>query len=157
MNVLHRTLLTPTLRRLAVGLLALLLGAGSALLAGCGGGSENAGQTLSVPSTSTATTATTATATTTQPVTTQTVPTTAPAPTTSTAGNDGGQTTTTPANDGGVSPGEDTTRTVPTETKPATTPDAPAQDPGCKAGTGPGFPDKPQCEPVAGPDSRNEG
>jgi hypothetical protein len=28
------------------------------------------------------------------------------------------------------------------------------QDPDCKPGTGPGFPDSPQCEPAAGPDSR---
>lgn len=145
--------------------LALCVGASAGLIAGCGGDSGPVSQTT--PSTSTArTTATGAdgtVSTSTLPVTTattETAPVTPPAstpstPTTATPadGTDGGATPEDKPdyNDGGLEPGA--AGTPPTGT-PAP---APNQDPNCKAGTGPGFPTRPQCEPIGGPDARDEG
>jgi hypothetical protein len=156
----------PVTRRIVAGLVALCLGAGLAGLAGCGDDSEPAGATTPSVSTTTgsdgqATTATiptTSTAITTLPTTSAPVPVT---PTTTTDdGADGGIAPgKTSTNDGGVEPIEPgdpaDPATPPTSTGDATTPAH--QDPGCKPGTGPGFPERPQCEPAEGPDARDEG
>lgn len=153
------------LRRPLPVLLAVAALAGGALLgAGCGG--DESSEITPIPTetvtgdtstTDTATTATTETATA-ATVTVQTV-TTPP----STA-----QTATLPPAEPQADPG-DTGGAVVTEPNGGTPAgsatggsgsgggaSAPQQDPDCKPGTGPGFPDRPQCEPVEGPDARDD-
>jgi hypothetical protein len=124
----------------------------SVLLVGCGSNddpvSENrydtppaSTETQTTPTT-TSTTATTTTPATTTPSTTSTTPSSSPAEHPEDTGGaavppSGGR----PEDTGGAG--------VPTET-------IPKQDPQCKPGTGPGFPDKPQCEPVSGEDARDD-
>ncbi|MCW2957658.1 MAG: hypothetical protein JWP18_461 [Solirubrobacterales bacterium] len=138
-----------TVRRLAAGLAALSLGASTALVAGCGGDDtepvRDTTTTEQTATTDTIGTTTTPAETSTVPSVTTTVPTT-PATTATTP-----PTATSPPLDGGAEP------TTPTQTTPTTTGTTPTQDPNCKPGTGRGFPDRPQCEPVEGPDAQDEG
>jgi hypothetical protein len=128
----------------------LVVAALSAAGAGCGGDDENASDQNRIETTPALTeTETTPRAT---PDTIETVP---PSTTPTSPEDTGGATVppgatqTTPPEDtgGAAAPGDDDG-----STGGAT----PKQDPDCKPGTGPGFPDRPQCEPTTGEDARED-
>jgi hypothetical protein len=134
----------------------------TAVLAGCGGNSDDSAVTF-VDTDTTPTVTTTVAPPITETTPTDTVTTEIP---TTTAPETGGATptTTTPPDTGGATIPKDTGQTggttVPrngTSTSSTTNNGgATTQDPDCKAGTGPGHPDRPQCEPLSGPDARDD-
>lgn len=137
--------------RLTTVLVAAL--AAAVLAAGCGDDSEPSSVTFLDTTTAPATIETDTTPTTTVPTTTvppaESPPSTNGTPTVEAP--TGGATVPQDTGGGGSSGGA----TVPRDT--GSSGGAPAQqDPDCKPGTGPGFPDRPQCEPLGGPDARED-
>jgi hypothetical protein len=133
----------------------------TAALAGCGGNSEDSAVTfVDTDTTPTVTTTVAPPITETTPtdtVTTETTQTTAPdtggaTPTTTTPPDTGGATIPQDSGDtGGTTVPQDTTGGTSSDGGTTTT-----QDPDCRPGTGPGHPDRPQCEPLSGPDARED-
>ncbi len=134
-------------RRLAASVVALTLGVASATAVGCGGSDESTAPT--VPSVGTEQTVSTDTVGTAPGDATTTAPPPAATAAPRTSTTSGGAVAPPP-----VQPAPSGGGAAPTTT---TTPATPKQDPDCKPGTGRGFPDKPQCEPVSGPDAQDEG
>ncbi len=129
----------------------------TAALAGCGGGSDDSSVTFLDTQSTPAMTTTVA------PPTTETTPATETQTTTTPADTGGAPaTTSTPADTGGATVTQDDESgadtggtTIPRTRAPAAAPRS-RRTPTAGPGPVPGHPDRPQCEPLSGPDARDD-